>query len=221
MEPTPPRPAHEERNIPNLLANGQTVEYFDLPSESVEEASTDALSSTCISLEDGFQKMAVEDPASFYPHLPASPAASSSSSSSSAPFIASNTPASSNPPSTTPTNNDLPPEIVEANASVTEYIQTRPPGIKPKPNKAHLRAHHLWEHHSMEPNAMATLLHVDLSTVAVYILQAIRIEHFPFEEKRTRALVPLAPRLLRDDFENMIRQRVRKRSEPAGEEKGQ
>ena len=68
---------------------------------------------------------------------------------------------------------------------------------------------------------MAALLRVDLSTVAVYVLQAIRIEHFSFDERRTRALVPLAPRMLREHFDSMISNRVRKRVEAtAGEGEG-
>lgn len=62
----------------------------------------------------------------------------------------------------------------------------------------------------MEPSAIAALLRIELSTVATYILQAIRIEHFPFEENRARVLVPLAPRILRKDFEAMISSRVQK-----------
>ncbi len=52
--------------------------------------------------------------------------------------------------------------------------------------------------------------------MAVYVLQAIKIEHFPFDERRTRSLVPLAPRVLRDYFENMIRDRVKKHNEATG-----
>lgn len=70
----------------------------------------------------------------------------------------------------------------------------------------------------MEPNAIAALLCVDLSTVAVYILQAIKIEHFHFEEKRTQKLVPLAPRAFRDEYETMISKRVKKWNDAAKEE---
>lgn len=72
----------------------------------------------------------------------------------------------------------------------------------------------------MEPTALATLLNVDVSTVATYVLQAIRIEHFPFDEGRARALVPLAPRVLREQFEGMVAGRVRRRSEEARGEGG-
>lgn len=91
--------------------------------------------------------------------------------------------------------------------------------MKLKPNRAHLRAHHLWQHRSMEPAAIAALLRVDVSTVAVYVLQAIRSENCPFDEKRTRSLVPLAPRVLRDHFERLISNRLRKRVEVAGDGK--
>ena len=71
----------------------------------------------------------------------------------------------------------------------------------------------------MEPNVIAALLRVELSTVATYVLQAIRIEHFPFAENRARILVPLAPRVLRDDFDTMISNRVKKEHH-AAKEKG-
>ena len=67
----------------------------------------------------------------------------------------------------------------------------------------------------MEPNMLAALLRVNLSTVAVYILQAIKVEHFCFEEERARMLVPLTPRVLRDDFETMISHRVKKQKDAA------
>lgn len=70
----------------------------------------------------------------------------------------------------------------------------------------------------MEPNAIAALLRVDISTVAVYVLQSIKIEHFGFEEKRARTLVPLAPRAFRDDYETMISNRLKKRNDAAREE---
>lgn len=72
----------------------------------------------------------------------------------------------------------------------------------------------------MESNVIAALLRVELSTVAVYILQAIKVEHFRFGEKRARMLVPLAPKALRDDFETMISTRIRKSNDDA-KEKGQ
>lgn len=71
----------------------------------------------------------------------------------------------------------------------------------------------------MEPAVIAALLRIELSTVATYILQAIRIEHFPFGEDRARVLVPLAPRVLRKDFDAMISSRIKKRDD-AAKEKG-
>lgn len=216
LEPTPPRPAHAELNLPIRLANGQRVESFDEASESIEEGSTDAASNTFFFLEDDFQKLAIEESASLYPQLPAS----SVSSSSSIPSLDSRPPPSSKSLSAIPSKEELAPEIVEANASVTEYIEARPTAIKMKPNKAHLRAYYLWEKNSMESNVIAALLRVELSTVAVYILQAIKVEHFRFGEKRARMLVPLAPKALRDDFETMISTRIRKSNDDA-KEKGQ
>ena len=60
----------------------------------------------------------------------------------------------------------------------------------------------------MDPPAIAALLHVEVSTVASYILQAIRLERFPFDETRARGLVPLAPWMFREQFENLIKERA-------------
>ena len=60
----------------------------------------------------------------------------------------------------------------------------------------------------MEPPAIAALLRIEVSTVANYILQAIRVERFPFDETRARGLVPLAPWMRREQFEGLIRERV-------------
>ena len=60
----------------------------------------------------------------------------------------------------------------------------------------------------MEPPAIAALLHVEVSTVATYIFQAIRFERFPFDETRARSLVPLAPWMFREQFEHLIRERA-------------
>ena len=62
----------------------------------------------------------------------------------------------------------------------------------------------------METEAIAALLRVEFSTVAVYVLQAIKIEHFGFGEERSRTLVPFAPKAFRDDYEIMISSRVKK-----------
>ena len=72
----------------------------------------------------------------------------------------------------------------------------------------------------MEPKAIGDLLRIEVSTVAVYILQAIKFEHFRFEEQRARTLVPLAPKWLRDGYENMISSRVKERKD-ATRESGQ
>lgn len=142
-------------------------------------------------LVQDFQDVAIDEPASLYPRLPSHP------------------PSSSGPPSATPPKKDLAPEFVEANEWVIEYMKSRPAAIKAKPTKAHLRAYYLWDTKLMEADAIAALLRVEVSTVAVYILQAIKIEHFGFGGHRARMLVPLAPKAFRDDYEIMISSRVK------------
>ncbi|CAD6578201.1 MAG: hypothetical protein ASARMPREDX12_008674 [Alectoria sarmentosa] len=195
LEPPPPRPAHAELNLPIRLANGQTVQSFDEGLESTKDASTDAPLGPSISIDElvqDFQDVAIQEPAPLYPQLPSHP------------------PPSSEPSSATPSKKHLAPKIIEANDWVAEYINSRPATIKAKPTKAHLRAYYLWEMKSMETEAISALLRVEFSTVAVYVLQAIKIEHLGFGEERSRTLVPFAPKAFRDDYEMMISSRAKK-----------
>ena len=72
----------------------------------------------------------------------------------------------------------------------------------------------------MEPHAIAALLRVEVSTVAVYVLQAIKCERFGFEERRARVLIPHAPIWMRDDYKAMISKRVKERDNAAQMEEG-
>ena len=73
----------------------------------------------------------------------------------------------------------------------------------------------------MEPDAIAALLGVAVSTVAVYVLHAIKCERFGFEEQRARALIRhLTLRWMRDDYKAMISKRVKERDNAAQMEGG-
>ena len=73
----------------------------------------------------------------------------------------------------------------------------------------------------MEPDAIADLLWIEVSTVAAYVLQAIKYEGFGFEERRARALVRhITLRWMKDDFKAMISRRVKARDNAAQMKEG-
>ena len=73
----------------------------------------------------------------------------------------------------------------------------------------------------MEPDAIADLLRIEVSTVASYVLMAIKCEGFAFEERRARALVRhVALRWMKDDFSAMISKRVKERNNAAQMKEG-
>ena len=73
----------------------------------------------------------------------------------------------------------------------------------------------------MEPNAIADLLWIEVSTVAAYVYHVIKCERFAFEERRARALVRhVALRWMRDDFTAMISKRVKERDSAARMKEG-
>lgn len=201
LEPSPPRPAHAELNLPIRSVNGQTVVSSDEALDLVEDTVTDARSRRSDSVDElaqDFRAAAIKEPTS-YPRIP------------------SHTPPPSKSPPATPSKPEPTPEIVAANTWVTEYLKSHPAATARKTN---LRAYYLWaggkERSCMEPDAIADLLWIGTSTVATYVLLAIKCEGFAFDERRTRALVPhVVLRWMRDDFNAMISRRVKKRDSAA------
>ena len=189
--------------------NGHTVVSSDEALDLVEDTVTDARSRRSDSVDElaqDFRAVAIKEPAS-YPRLP------------------SHTPPPSKPDPATPSKPEPTPEVRAANTWVTEYLKTHPDAVRKKTSKANLRAYYLWaggeERSCMEPDAIADLLWIGSSTVAVYVLLAIKCEGFAFEERRARALVPhVALRWMRDDFNAMISKRVKDRENAARMKEG-
>ena len=191
-------------NLPIRLANGQTVVSSDEALDLVEDTVTDARSRRSDSVDElaqGLRAIAIKEPAS-YPRLP------------------SHTPPPSEDPPATPSKPEPNPEIIAANTWVTEYLKSHPAATARKTGRANLRAYYLWaggeERSCMEPDAIADLLRIEVSTVAAYVYHAIKCERFAFEERRARALVRhVALRWMRDDFKAMISRRVKERDNAA------
>ena len=189
--------------------NGQTLVSSDEALDLVEDTVPDARSRRSDSVDElaqDFRAAAIKEPAS-YPRLP------------------SHTPPPSESDPATPSKPEPTPEIVAANTWVTEYLNSHPAAVRRKTGKANLRAYYLWaggeERSCMEPDAIADLLWIGMSTVAAYVLLAIKCERFAFEERRARALVPhVALRWMRDDFNTMISRRVKERGNAAQMKEG-
>lgn len=231
LDPTPPRPAYAELNIPIRLANGQTVALYDAASEAFEDKSHDCPSDPAITAEElalEFQNTVIEEPGltdrspdqisgqetnSFSSSKP--PSSGSSSSPTSSPAY----PTPSKPFSKTLPEQPLDPQIIEANDWAMNYINTRiANGVvsTSRASKAELRAYYLWDHQYLEPHEIAALLRdppLETSTVSGYIFRAIRAEHLRFDLTRARRLIPLVHVSSRWRYEAMVSNRTKKGEE--------
>ena len=189
--------------------NGQTVVSSDEALDLVEDTVADPRprrSDSVDELAQNFRAAAIKEPASDT----RSP---------------SHTPPPSESDPATPSKPEPTPEIIAANTWVTEYLKSHPGATARKTGRANLRAYYLWaggeERSCLEPDANADLLWIEVSTVAAYVLHAIKCEGFAFEERRARALVRRAAlRWMRDDFNAMISKRVKDRDSAARTEEG-
>lgn len=183
MDPTPPRPAHAELNLPIRQANGQDVASFDKTPEIPEDS--DEYSDECseISIEDlttdidtiALDKSSghLDSKSSLIPTAP--PAAPS--------VLASAGEASSEKSVSLPSSR----ELTSANAWVEGYCQTAKPSAKP----AELRAYALWQEQGFDVPTVAKLLRVpplQNTTVVNYIGKAISNEMLPYERARVSEL---------------------------------
>lgn len=159
LSPTPPRPSHAELNLPIRLANGQTAATADEPQDEPPDDDTNAeltLPDIEVMARD-FMNLSLEDSSG------KSPAPSSV---------------------VDPTK---PPEVLAANVWVSEWKHALPASYKARAAPAQLRAYALWHHQAIDVPAAAGLLRdppLLTTTVSGYILEAIRIEKLPFDQKR-------------------------------------
>ena len=172
LDPVPPRPKHAELNLPIRLANGQTVATYDEPDRVLDITTTDTNDSSA-SIEEmarNFLNIALEDGERKSPD----PQRMSRS----------------------PGTMSKPPEVVQAEQWLKNWRADLPEGYKPRATPAFLRAYSLWYHQAKDVQGTAELLReppLQASTVANYILEAVRIEKLPFEKDRLRDVLKYLP----------------------------
>ncbi|KAL2048889.1 hypothetical protein ABVK25_010841 [Lepraria finkii] len=220
LDPTPPRPAHAELNLPIRLANGQTVATYEEAPETAEESSVGAEPDLPIPTEElarDFLNIEVEDPSpkdsSLGPFAKATTKKQTKAHQLSKISSTSSAPAPPNSSSAPPVSNKpLHPNVIEANAWATRYMNSLPADRKPVAKPADLRAYHLWYHQGLEITQIASHLRdhpLAISTVAGYILRAIQAEYLPFPRNRVWALVPNVHRSFRVVYKAMIVNRLK------------
>lgn len=171
LEPAPPRPAHAELNLPIVLANGKTVATYDEPDELKDENPTEDGSAHPADLEEmarDFQDIELED-SEIKPSTTSNSAARGSKRSL---------------------------EITAAESWVIDWRSQRPPGYKARAMPSQLRAYAVWNELGKEVSEVAGILRdppLQVTTVARYILEAIRLEKLPFQEHRLARVWELLP----------------------------
>lgn len=171
LEPTPPRPAHAELNLPIILANGKTVATYDEPDEPKDEKPIEDVSAHPADLEEmarDFLDIELED-SKINPSTTSKSAARGSKKS---------------------------PEITVAEAWVTDWRSKLPSGYKSRAMPSQLRAYALWSELGKEVPEVAQILRdppLQVTTVANYILEAVRLEKLPFQEPRLEKVWELLP----------------------------
>ena len=187
LSPTPPRPDHAELNLPIRLATGQSVEKDDEPSsveEEEEEESGNSEPGTTPAIEQlarDFMKIAIA-----YPVLPS---------------------AKTTMRSPKPGAPHCKAEVIAANEWVAQWRTTLAKDYKPTAAPACLRAYALWHRQGFSVPEMAALLRepplLD-STVASYVLDALRAEKLPFQQQRLAALQSYAPQAVKDRYRRFL-----------------
>ena len=171
LKPTPPRPAHAELNLPIILANGKTVATYDEPYEVKDEKPSENISAQPADLEEmarDFFDIAIED-------SERKPSAASKSAA---------------------LGSKKSPEITAAETWVANWRSTLPPGYKPRATQSQLRAYALWSELGKEVSEAADILRdppLQASTVASYIVEAIKLERLPFQDHRLKKVWELLP----------------------------
>lgn len=166
--PVPPRPRHAELNLPIRLANDEIVAAGDEPSQIDEGVSFDQGESG----DKSFQDM------NLMPDHRAAP--SKESRTKTTIKMARQRRLNSGP------------EVVMAEDWMKTWHTKRSPDQKCLVSPAQLRAYSLWHEQQIDVSATAAILRdppLKNSTVAAYVLDAIRLEQLPFEKGRIMPLV--------------------------------
>ena len=171
LDPTPPRPAHAELNLPIRLAEGVSIpavdeEHLAIPNEHVEETSPPHPAEVLVK--------------------PSEPAVATS--------VAKLVPTQ--------------PYVVLAGAWVSQYRS----GIKPpavvRASTPQLRAYALWHLHQQEIQEIAKLLRdppLQKSTVATYVLEAVRLQRLAYDIDRLRVVHACLPVSLRGRYQSIFK----------------
>ena len=176
LTPTPPRPAHAELNIPIRLAGGQivaTCDFVELKDEGGSTESSDP-SFSAEELARDFLNVALEDPLAPKPLLK-------------------KTKTKPVELAVTMSNTDY----TAANDWVLQWRKTLSPTYKPRAFPAQLRAYALWHEMQQPIIAAAAVLRdppLKESTVATYVLDALRLEGLPFGKERIIEVIQFIPK---------------------------
>jgi len=180
IEPTPPRPAHAELNLPIRLANGQTVATYNEAEEAEDETSTtepaannDVLPEVEQMARD-FLNVTIEDVRQGRVKQSAKP----------------------NPKRSPKPSPEKAPEITAAETWVAAWRTTRPDTYKAKATPAYLRAYAVWHAQGFDVQGTASLLRdppLQLTTVSNYILEAIRMEKLAYDAERLKEVLTHLP----------------------------
>ena len=184
LNPTPPRPHHAELDLPIRLATGKSIETDDEPTSVEEEDSETSEPGTTPTIEElarDFMKLAMA--------CPVLPTAKTTT----------RTPK--------PDAAQCKAEVVAANEWVAQWRTTLAKDYKPSAAPACLRAYALWHGQGFSvPEAAALLREPPLleSTVASYVLDALRAEKLPFKQERLAALHSYVPQAAKDRYRRFL-----------------
>ena len=185
LDPTPPRPYHAELNLPIRLATGQSIETDNEPNsveeEEGSETSEPGTTPTIEELARDFMKIAMTCPV-----LPTAK-----------PTLRSPKPGA----------RQCKAEVIAANEWVAQWRTTLATDYKPTAAPASLRAYALWHGQGFSvPEAAALLREPPLldSTVAGYVLDALRAEKLPFKQERLVALHSYVPQAVKDRYRRFL-----------------
>ena len=171
LKPTPPRPAHAELNKPIILATGTTVTTYDEGDEIKDEKPSEDVSAHPADVEEmarDFLDIELED-SEIKPLTTFKSAARGSKTS---------------------------PEITAAETWVVNWRSKLINGYKPRAIPSQLRAYALWSELRKEVPEVAEILRdppLQVTTVASYISEAIRLEKLPFDNHRLDKVFELLP----------------------------
>ncbi len=192
LKPTPPCPAHAELNLPIRLANGQTVATYNEPDEVEDEtpqiepiANNDVLPEVEQMARD-FLNITIED----VRQNKVTPSAKAKR------------PSKPNP--------EKAPEITAAEAWVAAWRTSLPVTYKAKAMPASLRAYAIWHVQGFGVRETASLLRdppLQVTTVASYILDAVRMEKLAFDADRLKEVLSYLPEsVAKSKYQSLRRQ---------------